>query len=161
MEISKSKNFINEIFGNLTVFRDDNNSCWFIAYEVAEKLGYKDVKDAISRHCKGGGCFAPLLTKGGIQQVKIINEPDFYRLIFNSKLDGAIKFQDWVFEEVLPQIRMLGLYATDDVIEKALTDRPWGLRLLMRMRDGLNKPKPKTQSELQSDFKALTGIEVK
>lgn len=160
MEITKSKNFSSELFGDLTVFRDENNNCWFIAYEVAEKLGYKDVKDAISRHCKGGGRFAPLPTKGGIQQVKIINEPDFYRLIFNSKLESAVKFQDWVFEDVLPQIRMLGLYATDDVIEKALTDRPWGLRLLTRMRDRLMKPKPQTSEELRRDFKALTGIEV-
>ena len=55
--------------------------------------------------------------------MNFIPEADIYRLIFGSKLPQAEKFQDWVFEEVLPEIRSTGEYKTnlkkcEDMIEK-------------------------------------------
>lgn len=46
-----------------------------------------------------------VLTNGGIQELKIIPEGEIYRLIGESKLSGAEKFERWVFDEVLPAIR--------------------------------------------------------
>ncbi|MWQ46073.1 hypothetical protein F9874_11035 [Glaesserella parasuis] len=51
------------------------------------------------------------LTKGGRQEVTFINEPNLYRIIFRSNKSQAIDFQNWVFEEVLPQIRKTGQYS--------------------------------------------------
>ena len=51
------------------------------------------------------------LTKGGKQEVTFINEPNLYRIIFRSNKSQAIEFQNWVFEEVLPQIRKTGQYS--------------------------------------------------
>lgn len=57
-------------------------------------------------------------TKGGSQQVTFVNEPNLYRVIFRSNKDEAVKFQNWVFDEVLPTIRKTGGYVarttTDD-----------------------------------------------
>lgn len=39
-----------------------------------------------------------------------INEPNLYRCIFQSRKKEAEKFQDWVFDEVLPSIRKTGIY---------------------------------------------------
>ena len=36
-----------------------------------------------------------------------------YRLITNSELENAEKFEKWVFDEVLPQIRKTGTYMTE------------------------------------------------
>ena len=44
-------------------------------------------------------------TNGGLQEMLIIPEGDIYRLIGESKLSGAEKFERWVFDEVLPAIR--------------------------------------------------------
>ncbi|MDD2865540.1 MAG: BRO family protein, partial [Methylococcales bacterium] len=44
------------------------------------------------------------------QQVRVLDEPNLYRLIFGSTLESAKRFQDWVFEEVLPSIRKTGKY---------------------------------------------------
>jgi prophage antirepressor-like protein len=41
---------------------------------------------------------------------KWIPESDVYRLIVRSTLPAAEKFQEWLFEEVLPQIRKTGAY---------------------------------------------------
>lgn len=83
----------------------------FVAKDVVNALGYKDRSNAIKQHCKGVVKHHPLKTKrGDVQDVRIINEPDLYRLIFGSKLESAIAFQDWVFEDVLPSIRKTGGY---------------------------------------------------
>ena len=57
-------------------------------------------------------------TPGGIQSVTVLEEPGIYQLIFGSKLPCAEKFQDWVFEEVLPTIRKTGQYAIAHQIPK-------------------------------------------
>ncbi|KLT48599.1 BRO-N domain-containing protein [Pasteurella multocida] len=46
----------------------------------------------------------------GKKEVTFINEPNLYRIIFRSNKKEAIEFQNWVFEEVLPQIRKTGKY---------------------------------------------------
>jgi len=71
---------------------------WFVGKDIAEALGYSDTVNAIK------------LTKGGMQKVRLINEPDLFRLIVNSQLPAAEQFEKWVFEEVLPTIRKTGGY---------------------------------------------------
>ena len=47
---------------------------------------------------------------GPMQLMTYINEGNLYRCIFQSRKAEAEKFQTWVFEEVLPQIRKTGGY---------------------------------------------------
>ncbi len=46
------------------------------------------------------------------RKTAFINEPNLYRIIFRSEKPIAKSFQNWVFEEVLPQIRKTGAYST-------------------------------------------------
>ncbi|MPW72456.1 BRO family protein [Moraxella catarrhalis] len=48
--------------------------------------------------------------ESGKKQVTFINEPNLYRVIFRSNKAEAVKFQNWVFDEVLPTIRKTGQY---------------------------------------------------
>lgn len=99
---------------SVRVISDDPINPLFVAYDVAEALGYKNKRQAIADHCKGVVKHDPLSTKGGKQKVRVIDEPDLYRLIFGSKLKSAEQFQDWVFEDVLPAIRKTGQYTQPD-----------------------------------------------
>lgn len=90
---------------------DDNGEVWFVGKDVAGVLGYANPSDAISKHCKGVAKRYPLQTPGGTQEVRIISEPDLFRLVVNSKLPAAERFERWVFEEVLPTIHKTGAYA--------------------------------------------------
>ncbi|VCU70844.1 hypothetical protein PIGHUM_02923 [Pigmentiphaga humi] len=45
-----------------------------------------------------------------LTEARIISEPDLFRLVVNSQLPAAEKFERWVFEEVLPEIRKTGSY---------------------------------------------------
>lgn len=47
----------------------------------------------------------------GSNEISFINESNLYRLIMKSQLESALKFQDWVVEEVLPSIRKTGSYS--------------------------------------------------
>lgn len=50
-------------------------------------------------------------TNGGTQELTFINEENLYRIIFRSDKPEALRFQDWVFTEVLPSIRKTGSYS--------------------------------------------------
>lgn len=51
-------------------------------------------------------------TPGGAQEMLTVKESGLYALIFTSRKAVAQRFQDWVFEEVLPSIRKTGYYTS-------------------------------------------------
>jgi prophage antirepressor-like protein len=79
---------------------------WFVASDVAKTLGYAKPSNAINTHCKEKGTLKQgIPTSSGTQVMTLINEPNVYRLIFKSQLPSAEKFEEWLFEDVIPQIR--------------------------------------------------------
>lgn len=125
----------------------------FVAKDVAAALGYEKPRNAIQTHCKGALKRGPLETEGGAQEMILIEEPDVYRLIFGSKLESAKRFQDWVFEEVLPAIRKSGGYGvlspSDEI--RYLNQRLALLKELMRVREPLLREKIYEQFKTVSD----------
>jgi prophage antirepressor-like protein len=93
---------------------DDNGEPLFVASDVANILQYTNVHKAISDHCKGV-TKRYILTNGGRQNVNVIPERDVYRLVMNSKMPEAEKFEEWVVGDVLPSIRKTGSYSVDQV----------------------------------------------
>ncbi|MCC0662576.1 hypothetical protein KGF52_00740 [Clostridioides sp. ZZV15-6597] len=85
---------------------------------VAECLGIKNVNDSISKMNKKQ---VVKLTNSdiGLTDIRKLNnagenfltESGVYRLIFKSKKKEAEKFQDWVTDEVLPNIRKHGSFS--------------------------------------------------
>ena len=106
--------FSNKEFGSLPIVYIENK-VYFGATETATTLGYANPHDAISKHCKKEGvAFYEVLSNGGPQKKKFINEGNLYRLIVRSKLPEAEKFENWVFDEVLPTIRKTGGFVAND-----------------------------------------------
>ncbi|MDG6310880.1 BRO family protein, partial [Glaesserella parasuis] len=58
------------------------------------------------------------------RKTSFINEPNLYRIIFRSEKPIAKEFQNWVFEEVLPQIRKTGQYSQNSTQIVPLTITP-------------------------------------
>ena len=110
------------------------NDPWFVAADVCEILGLSDVSQAVERlrpYAKGT-CIVGTL--GGQQEMLIVSEPGLYALIFTSRKEEAVKFQDWVFTEVLPQIRKTGKYDPQTVREYLeLEDKSKVSPLLVKM----------------------------
>lgn len=84
---------------------------WWVGKDVCKILGYKDSVNAIKLHCKGVVKYYPLPTAGGMQEIRIICLPDVYRLISGSKLPAAVRFEAWIYEDVLPSIHKSGGYS--------------------------------------------------
>lgn len=115
--------FEHEQFGNLRVIEDANGNPMFCAKDVAVALGYKDTINAIKRHCRGVAFQHPIVDSLGREQTaRFITEGDMYRLIASSKLESAVRFESWVFDDVLPSIRKHGMYATPQTVEQMLAD---------------------------------------
>ena len=81
-----------------------------VGIDVARALEYAKPSQAIIDHCKGIRK-SGIPSKGGIQETNVIPEGDIYRLIVKSNLPSAERFESWVFDEVLPQIRKTGSYS--------------------------------------------------
>lgn len=105
--------FNNPEFGELRTI-EEGDKIYFVASDAAKMLGYKRPADAVTAHCKGS-VKRRLPTNGGTQEMKVIPEGDLYRLIANSELPSAEKFESWVFDEVLPAIRKTGGYSIPHV----------------------------------------------
>lgn len=87
---------------------------WFCARDVASALGYANPKDAVNRHCRPKGvCVHDLLTAGGRQKVKFIDEGNLYRLMAGSRLPSAERFESWIFDDLVPQTLKEGGYLLD------------------------------------------------
>lgn len=84
---------------------------WFVAKDVCDVLGYKDTVNAVKQHCRGVAKHHPIIDAlGRKQEVRLIAEPDLYRLIVGSRLPAAQEFETWIFEKVLPTLRKTGSY---------------------------------------------------
>ncbi|SBP89799.1 BRO-N domain-containing protein [Thiomonas delicata] len=99
---------------------DESGEPCFVGKDVCDALGYANDSDAMRRHCKGVVKRYPLQTAGGIQEIRILSEPDVMRLIVNSKLPAAEAFERLVFEEILPTIRRTGRYSAEKPASPAL-----------------------------------------
>lgn len=89
----------------------ENGQAWFVGKDVAEALGYKDTINAVKQHCRGVVKHHPIVDSlGRTQDARIISEPDMFRLVVNSHLPAAERFERWVFEDVLPTLRKTGTY---------------------------------------------------
>ena len=107
-----------------------NHEPFFCLKDVAEILEIKDTK-AKNFNLKADGVenFPLIDSMGRKQEATFINEPNLYRVIFRSRKAEAVKFQDWIFEEVIPAIRKTGSYQVSDGLPaKTTADDRTGLR---------------------------------
>lgn len=75
------------------------------------------------------------------RKTSFINEPNLYRIIFRSEKPIAKEFQNWVFEEVLPQIRKTGQYSQNSTqiipLEEIKSDEE-ALHIIVNLFHSLN-----------------------
>lgn len=114
---SKIQLFTNEELDMKVRVVEINGEPWLVGKDVAEVLGYKNTRDALSKHVDEEDKNTVAIYDGiGNPNKVIINESGLYSLVLRSKLTEAKKFKRWVTSEVLPSIRKHGMYATDDLL---------------------------------------------
>jgi anti-repressor protein len=126
------KVFENPEFGTVRVVEKDGE-LWFVAKDVAEKLGYSNPRKAVRDHCKnpraagGNESFLPVVVgEDGLDpQTLLINQSDVLRLIIKSDLPDAERVERWIFEEVIPSVLKTGgyIHAAPDESPEAILAR--------------------------------------
>jgi anti-repressor protein len=154
--IDNNFNFNNETVRITGSFEDP----WFIAKDVCSILGLSNVTEAVRPLPEKWRGLKLLSTPSGNQNTNIINEAGLYRLIMRSNKTIAQKFQEWVCEEVLPNIRKKGEYRMNEEYQsklKKLEQEKLDTEKKLDMTDYVLK---KTKKELE-DEKASKNLLLK
>ena len=126
--------FKNERFGDIRVAGTSDEPLFCLS-DICRVLDIKNVSDCKSRLDQKGIVLADTLTKGGTQQLVYVNEKNLYKVIMRSDKPQAEDFQDWVCGEVLPSIRKHGAYATEETIDRIISDPDYGIKLLTTLKE--------------------------
>lgn len=134
---------------------------WFVGKDVAAILGYANETDALNTHCRGVAKRYPIPDAlGRSQETRLISEPDMLRLVVNSTLPSAERFERWVFEEVLPSIRKTGSYTAKGAITplKATAEAAKAFAPLVRVARLLGCDKNAAAISANQAIYAITSI---
>ncbi|SJR17078.1 phage antirepressor [Clostridioides difficile] len=127
-------------FGQIRMVEVDKKP-YFVATDIAKCLGYANTSKAINDHCRWvTKSYIPHpQNENKVLEVNAIPESDMYRLIVNSKLPNAEKFESWVFDEVLPTIRKTGgyIHTTEDMSDDEIMAR--ALQVAQRKIESKNR----------------------
>lgn len=123
------------MFGELRVTRNKKGELLFCLKDVCDSLGLQvnDVAKRVGCNPDSIGVSSEVISRGVATgkfkelQMYFVTEPDLYRCIFQSRKPTARKFQDWVFNEVLPSLRTTGAFVVakeedseEDIIARGL-----------------------------------------
>jgi len=96
--------FNNSEFGELGIMMIEDKP-YFLATDCAKILSFAKPHNAISRHCHEVVKRGVTDRMGRVQERNFIPEGDLYKLVVRSKLPGVKRFEQWVFNELMPFIR--------------------------------------------------------
>ena len=122
--------FSNPEFGEVRTQVDEKGEPWFCAKDVCDALKHTNSRRAIAQLVDEGDVtkrYTP--TSSGDQLMTYINESGLYSLILFSKLESAKRFKHWVTSDVLPTIRKRGAFFTNDVLERAVREPDFLIKL--------------------------------
>ena len=130
--------FKNEEFGEIRTLMIDNDP-WFVAKDIADKLGYAQTSNMMKRIDKEDSISSKL--DGMNMKSLLINESGLYSAIIGSKLESAKRFKHWVTSEVLPSIRKHGAYMTPQTLQDMLQQPENLIQLLQTLQAEQEKNK--------------------
>lgn len=104
--------FKNENFGEIRVSINAQGEPMFCLADICKALELEQVSRVKSRLKQDGVTISKVIDSlGREQQATFITESNLYKCIFQSRVEKAELFQDWVCEDVLPTIRKTGNYS--------------------------------------------------
>lgn len=131
--MKKLQLFISKEFGEIRGVEIEGKP-YVVANDVLKALGYAKAnwRTTLSRKCKYvAKCNVPHpQSNSKTLDINVIPEGDIYRLIFSSKLPSAQKFEEWVMDEVLPEIRRTGGYIDEGATPQQLEELQQKINIL-------------------------------
>ena len=94
------------------------NEPWFVAKDICDILQLSNVTNALRNIPEKWMSLQNVKSTYNSQNMCIISEPAVYKLIMRSNKPIALKFQEFVCEDILPTIRKTGEYKLKQLSEK-------------------------------------------
>lgn len=126
--------FKNERFGEIRVAGTSEEPLFCLA-DVCKSIGVANARNVKDRIDEEDVHQVDTLTNGGMQKLTYVTEAGLYDVIIRSDSDMAKPFRKWVTNEVLPSIRKHGAYATEETIDKIISDPDYGIKLLTTLKE--------------------------
>ena len=132
--------FTSPEFGELRTL-DEDGKILFCATDVAKALGYTNPSKAVNDHCRYvTKRYAPHpQSPEKTIEMNFIPEGDVYRLITHSTLPCAVRFESWVFDDMLPKMRKTGFYAVANKSGSSLQALDLLVQSLHEQQDTMNR----------------------
>ena len=108
--MNEIQTFESDQFGTVRAIRDENGEPMFVAKDVCAVLELKNPRSTLALLDEDEKGVHIVDTPGGEQQMTIVTEPGFYKLVLSSRKPEAKAFKRWVTHEVLPALRRDGGY---------------------------------------------------
>lgn len=144
---------------NVRIVLNDNGEPLFCLTDVATILDISNANPSRFSLDEAGVHKMYISHESGKKLATFINEPNLYRVIFRSNKAEAVKFQNWVFDEVLPSIRKTGTYTTPTVQSSQLTDKDWAnLKRLVWLCERNFKMQGSAGHAIWARLRAVTGV---
>ena len=138
-----------------------NNEPWFVAKDVCDILGTRS--DTV-RQIAGNKRVMSINPnsigdngRGHGKDILIVNEAGLYKLVLAGRKKEAVKFQDWVVEEVLPSIRKHGVYMTDRTLD-IIKDDPAYIYRIAEMLVEEKQQRELAESERDEAIKTVSEV---
>jgi len=133
--MNKLQIFNNSQYGEIRISTDENNEPLFCLADLCRVLGIVNSRHVKSRLDEGDVVQSDTPTNSGIQNMSFVTESGMYNVIIRSDSPLAKPMQRWITSEVLPAIRKHGMFATEGVIERVLSDPDSFIRILTELRN--------------------------
>ena len=143
--MNEIQSFTNDQFGTVRAIRDESGEPMFVAKDVCAVLELKNPRSTLALLDEDEKGVHIVDTPGGEQQMTIVTEPGFYKLVMRSRKPEAKAFKRWVTHEVLPALRREGAYEVpreeplDLVIARGMVAANKKIQLLEDRNDALRK----------------------
>lgn len=120
--MNEIQTFESDQFGTVRAVRGEDGEPMFVAKDVCAVLELKNPRSTLALLDEDEKGVHIVDTPGGEQQMTIVTEPGFYKLVMRSRKPEAKAFQRWVTHEVLPALRREGGYmvARDETPEQTM-----------------------------------------
>jgi len=134
--MNKLQIFTDSQFGDIRVSTNENGEPLFCLPDLCRVLSIGNPSDVKKRLDEDAlDSIEVIDSLGRTQNVTFVTEPGMYLTILQSRSPEAKPFQKYVTSEVLPAIRKHGMFATESVIERAISDPDSFIRILTELRN--------------------------
>ena len=159
--------FNSEEFGSVRT-KQINGETWFVGKDICKAFGDTNYRRSLSRLDDYEKGVSQINSRGGKQNMTIVNESGLYSLLFEmqpqkakgvsqndflieQRIQKIKRFKRWLTSEVLPSIRKYGTYVTAPTIDMILDDPDLGIQLLQNLKEEREKHKNLKQSNAEPE----------